>query len=238
MSDELAIKLYQTISADSEPRVFDQWHASNIAECPRAQYFKRLGIEPINKPTGAKILRWQAGHLIEEVIRPHLKTIYKDLTSNIRLSSDKWDLTGEFDNYNPDGKTLIEIKSVGPRAIRYRKKDEQRHNLRDDQPYPSHVLQNHAYALLMDEHDFVVENIQFIYITLEGLIVTYKVPISKTNLNHVKDRLKLLSEAWKAQKPPECICQEDNPLYKSLLQFCDYKQEDNCCSLKLIKEKV
>ena len=238
MSDDISIKLYQAISDANEPRVFESWHASNIADCPRAHYMKRLGVKPVSIPSAAKMLRWQAGHLIEEVIRPHLKTLYPNLISNKRVTSKEWDLTGEYDNYDPDSKTLIEIKSVGPRAVKYRKKEDTRYHLRDEQPYPAHVLQNHAYALLIEDmisSEDKVEQITFIYITLEGLIVPYTVPVSEDNLNHVKDRLNLLNASWSVKEPPICICQPDQPLYKSLHQFCDYKQEDNCCDIKLTK---
>ena len=232
MSDDISIKLYQAISDANEPRVFDMWHASNIADCPRAHYMKRLGVKPVSIPSAAKMLRWQAGHLIEEVIRPHLLTLYPNLETNQRIWSKEWDLTGEYDCYDVTSKTLIEIKSVGPRAVKYRKKEDTRYHLRDEQPYPAHVLQNHAYTLLLKEEP---KQITFIYITLEGLIVPYTVPVSEDNLNHVKDRLNLLNASWSVKEPPDCICTEANPMYRSLLQFCDYKQEDNCCDINLMK---
>ena len=50
MSDQLAAALYKSIRDANEDRVFEQWHASSIAECPRAHYFKRLGIKSLNNP--------------------------------------------------------------------------------------------------------------------------------------------------------------------------------------------
>jgi hypothetical protein len=91
MSDPLAVAIYQSIHAANEPRVFKHSHASSIAECPRAHYFKRQAVPPVNIPTAAKMLRWQAGHIIEEVLRPHLKKLYPDLKSNQRLTSEELD---------------------------------------------------------------------------------------------------------------------------------------------------
>lgn len=155
--NQLASKLYDSISASDEPRVIESWHASSIAQCPKAQYMQRLGIGAYARPTGAKVLRWKAGHIIEQVIRPHLQGIYPLLISNIRVSNKKYDLTGEFDNYYPTSKSLIEIKSVGPRAVRYKRVGEDSYNLRDDKPYLGHELQQHVYELLMKTPGSIIE---------------------------------------------------------------------------------
>ncbi len=235
MSDLLASKLYDSIAAANEPRIINNWHASSIAECPRAQYYARLKIPALTLPTAAKMLRWQAGHIIEEVVRPHLLGIYPDLISNQRLTSEELDLTGEYDNYSPSKKLLIEVKSVGPRAVRYRKKDEDRYHLRDDGPYLAHLYQNHAYVLLLRENNLPVERIKFLYVTLEGLLVSYDVSVDEVILKNVKTRLEVLKKAQAGTLPP-CLCKEDHPLYKSSSQFCNYKGEDECCSTKLLKE--
>lgn len=231
MSDsDISVKLYQSISNANEPRVYEQFHASDIAICPRAHFYKRLGIKPTSIPSGAKMLRWKAGHLIEEVIREHVKNLYPKALFNQRITEGGW--TGEYDGYDPESKTLISVKSVGPRAVRYRKKDEDRYHLRDNQPYPAHILQEHAYAHLLKDEP---QNILFLYITLEGLIVPYTAKIDLLALAWVRGRVLELNEALEARTPPDCICTEDQPLYKSLYQFCDYKQEDNCCDIKLME---
>lgn len=234
MIDRLAVQLYKSIANDDEPRIFDHWHASSMAECPRAHYYKRLGIKPLVKPTAAKMLRWKAGHLIEEVIRPHLLKIYPDLVSNERLTSEAMDLTGEYDNYSEENKLLIEVKSVGPRAVRYRKKEEERYNLRDDQPYLAHLYQNHAYVLLLREAGMMVQKITFLYVTLEGLLVTYETQVDENILSYVKRRLDVLQKALEGILP-DCLCDPDHPLWGSCTQFCDYRTETGCCSENLLK---
>lgn len=224
--DDLAINLYQSISAANEPRVFKNWHASSIAECPRAQYFKRLGISPINVPTAAKMLRWQAGHIIEEVLRPHLLKLYPDLKSNVRLTSKKLDLTGEYDNYTEKEKMILEVKSVHVNAP---------YHLEREGPYLSHEYQNHAYKLLLDEVGLPVENITYIYVTLDGRILTFLRPIKENILENVKKRLEVLKMALEG-KIPDCLCLPDHPLYKSVTQYCDYKQGDTCCDLSLMEK--
>lgn len=237
--DDLASKLYDGVKEDNEVRVFTQWHASSIAECPRSHYFKRLGIKPITTPGAGKMLRWQAGHLIEEVIRPYLKAIYPDLESNVRLSSPLLDMTGEYDNYSEKEKTIFEVKSVHDFAFAYRGKGSNRFHVKDEQPYYNHELQNHCYVKLLREQGKPVDFIVYIYVTLDGRIATYKTAVNEGLLFEVQNRLDILNKAWETKTPPDCLCHNENsPLYKTTYQYCDYKDGLNCCSLNLIPEEV
>lgn len=234
-TDELASALYACIRDDEEQRVFEKWHYSSLAECPRAQYFKRLGVKRTQTVGAGKMLRWKAGHIIEEVVRPYLEKLYPDLTSNIRMSDEDDDATGEYDNYSEDRATIIEIKSVNGRAFRYRKVSEHRSNLRDDQPYPNHLLQNHGYVRQLRKRGKPVQFIHFVYISLDGLICTYIVPVSQTYLSDIDKRLKTLNTAWANQEPPECLCGDTgHKYYKSTMQYCDFKQGSVCCDLSLL----
>lgn len=240
MADELAIAIYKSIHEANEPRMFKNFHASSIAECPRSHYFKRMGVPPVSQPTAAKMLRWQAGHIIEEVVRPHLQKLYPDLKSNVRLTSKKLDLTGEYDNYSEANKLLIEVKSVSGGAVKRRKVGDDRYHLRDEQPYLGHIYQNHAYVLLLREQGLPVENITFLYVTLDGLIVSYETKVNDSIQANVEKRLKMLNEALKTNKLPACLCREDHPLWNSATRWCDFKGEDECCSPELLtkfKEK-
>lgn len=243
MSDQLATRLYEEIAAANEPRAYENWHASSIAQCPRAQLFARLAVPPVNVPTAAKMLRWQAGHTFEATIRPYLEKLYPDLKSNVRLTSEKMDLTGEYDNYSEKEKLLIEVKTVGPRAPRYRKKEDTRFHLREDRPYLSHEYQNHGYVLLLREAGLEVERITYVYITLEGLLITYETVVDESEggiLAGVKNRLEVLQKAQGGNPHavlPECVCKPDNPLWGSCLQFCDYKMDTGCCSVSLLSKE-
>lgn len=246
----LSIKLYQTISDANEERVFEHWHASSIGECPRTQYFKRLGIKglPQNQASAALMLRWQSGHSIEEAIRRHLKTLFPDLVSNDRLTSKIMDLTGEEDNRSEN--IIIEIKSVDDGAFVQRDNEiflkeedgtkiyngkEYKNYKPKLEPYLHHELQQHAYVLLEQERGRQIEEIVYTYISLRGRIVTYSTPVKQELLDNVKARLKVLNEAWKTQTPPECICKESHPLYAGVMRYCPYKTDNDCCSLNLIK---
>lgn len=227
LDKDLSVKLYQSISDGNERRVFKHWHASSMADCPRAHYFKRLGIEPLTTPGAGKMLRWQAGHLIEEVIRPHLLKMYPDLSSNQRLTSKKLDLTGEYDNYSAKEKTIFEVKSVhvfAPNKIE-----------QSGTPYLSHEYQNHSYKLLMEEVGQEVEKIVYVYIALDGRIITLTTQIQQDILDNLKKRLDLLKKALQGVMPP-CFCKEDHPLWKSTMQYCDYQSKDGCCNPKLVEK--
>lgn len=225
MSD-LSVKLYTALWENDKRRDDDHWHASSLAKCPREQYFERLGVAPTQKPTGAKVLRWQVGHKVEEVIRPYLLGLYPNLQSNVRLS--KGSLTGEYDNYDPDSKTLIEIKSVHPFAMGHLEKK--------PEPYLHHIVQNHAYVELMGGEP---ERITFIYIGLDGRLMDVTIEVDPEYLSLVRKRLTALDEAWEAKTPPDCICnQTDHPLYKCQMQYCSYKEKDECCSLALLESDV
>lgn len=252
LSNELAIKLYQSIGAGNEERVYKHWHASSIAICPRAHYFHRLGIPGLTKPSGAKVIRWGAGHKLEEELRPHISEVWGGTTSNTRHTSEKWDLTGEYDNLILDGSALVEVKSVSDWAF-YKgplssqsvlKKDSGRKNKWNrpeyepmDEPYIHHVLQNHAYVLLLEEQGSNVGSIDFVYASLSGLLCVYQTKVDIKYLMWVKARLYLLNDAWLAKEPPKCLCSPDSQLWGPVYQWCDYKTEDGCCSLNLIKEK-
>lgn len=247
LNNDLSIKIYQAIADANEDRVFKHWHASSIAECPRAQYFKRLGIPAIEKPTSAKILRWQGGHALEEAIREHIASVYGEVESNQRFTSKTYDLTGEYDNYEPTAKRLIEIKSISDYAFKEQDgvtalkeqvgvhpNGNRKWGLKQT-PYLNHELQNHAYALLLDEIGIEVKYIDYVYISLHGRVVTYSTEVSNDLTNQVLKRLEALNEAWEEKVPPVCICQEGHPLYEPVMQWCNFREGDRCCSLDLIK---
>lgn len=234
--DQLANAVYTAVQNADELRVFEKWHASSIAECPRSHYFKRLAVQRQSYVGAGKMLRWKAGHLYEEAIRPFLEQVYPDLVSNERLESETLDLTGEYDNYTAKEKMIIEDKTVHDFAMQYRKKDDKRFHLKDAKPYLNHELQNHCYVLLLREQGKEVEFITYLYITLDGRIATYKTPVKPELLNEVELRLKVLNTAWETKTPPECICKEGHELWKSTMQYCDYKTKDECCSLELLKK--
>lgn len=233
MKDTLAIKLYESIQNANKPRAIDEWHASELAKCPRANYFARLGVKPLGYVGAGKMLRWQAGHIIEEVIRPHLKSVYPDLESNVRLLSKKLDLTGEYDNYSEKEEMIIEVKSVHDFAFAYKKKGDERFELKGGEPYLNHELQNHSYVKLLNEIGKPVSSITYVYITLDGRIATYKTEVQQALLDNVSKRLDVLNTSWANQTPPDCICREDHPLYKSTMQYCEYRDGDTCCDISL-----
>jgi len=240
--------LYDAISAANEERTYLHWHASSIAECPRSHYLKRLGQKPINVPNAAKLLRFQAGHLMEEFIRPFIQSVYGETESNVRATSEKLDLTGEWDNLTIKDHRLVEIKSIhdlafidkdgqtglkeetgelGPRGGKgYRVKPT---------PYLHHELQQHSYVLLLEEKGIEVGNIDYVYVSLSGRLVVYSTKVQQDIIEAVKRRLAVLNEAWRTKTPPPCVCKDyDNPLYASVLQYCNYKDETNgtCCEVK------
>lgn len=253
--NELTSNLYSSLQSENSPRSMENWHASSIAQCPRAQFYARAAIHPLTKPTGAKILRWQAGHIIEGVIRPHLKQQFPDLISNVRFTNEELDLTGEIDNYSPEHKALIEIKSVSSHAVKYRKVADTRAHLRDERPYLGHEYQQAAYVILMRTQGTIldieaitrnkqhipvtleVEQVVFLYITLDGLLVPYSMPVNEEIVSNVLKRLELLRVSWKAQEPPPCLCNENHPLWKSSTQFCDFRDGDKCCDLSIWEDQ-
>ncbi len=249
LSKSLSVALYKSISEANEDRVFELWHASSIAMCPKAHYLKRLAVPELSKPTGAKIIRWSAGHHLETAIRDHIVKVYGATDSNQRLTSKTMSLTGEFDNLVVADHKLVEIKSVSDYAFYERNGDtglkkqngtwangNKRWEISDD-PYLAHELQNHAYVLLLAEAGKDVKEIDYVYISLSGRIVAYTTQVNEKYLDNVRARLKLLNEAWEAKQPPPCICKPEHPLWDSVMQWCPYQQHDkSCCSSSLIKE--
>lgn len=246
LAKDVSVKLYQAIAEANEDRVFEMWHASSISMCPKAHYMKRLAVPELTKPTAAKILRWGAGHHLETAIRPYIEAVYGESTSNERLTSEKLQLTGEFDNLVLTDHRLVEIKSVSDFAFITREgevtlkeatgnltkwgKPEYRPKLT---PYLGHELQNHAYVLLLAENGKEVKEIDYVYISLSGRIVAYTTKVNPEYLKNVNARLKALNEAWETKTPPPCICRPEHPLFDSVMTWCPYRNDEKgvCCEM-------
>jgi CRISPR/Cas system-associated exonuclease Cas4 (RecB family) len=216
--------------------------------CPRAHYFKRLAVPELTEVSGAKVIRWQAGHHLETAIRPIIEKVYGKSGSNERMTSEKLQLTGEFDNLILHDNRLVEIKSVSDFAFITRDgkttlkqatgnlnkwgKPEYEPKLT---PYLGHELQNHAYVLLLQEKGITVTHIDYVYISLSGRLVVYSTKVDPRHTSNVINRLTALNKAWETKEPPVCICTESHPLYDSVMRWCPYKTETDCCSLKLVE---
>jgi CRISPR/Cas system-associated exonuclease Cas4 (RecB family) len=228
---DLPIRLYEAIHAGDEPREYNHWHASALTKCPREQWLLRKGVPKTRQIGGGLKLRWQVGHAVEERVRPYLKSIYPELESNVRLTSEELQLTGEFDNYDPITRTIIEVKSVHPYAFK-RTKPGEPDGLRDDKPYVHHEYQNHAYVLLMNEEDLTPESITYLYVSLDGRICAYTTPVQDLLVVNVRKRLELLNSAWETGIAPPCWCADKaHPLYDVSMKWCDYQQEGHACCL-------
>lgn len=231
----LASQLYEAVKDANEERVYEHWHASSIARCPAEHYFLRKGEPVVNEPTSALMLRWQVGHHMETGIRPYLQQLYPNVMVNQRLTSQEWDLTGEYDLYDPDSETLIEVKSVHPYAIGHLEKE--------GKPHLHYILQNHAYKILLEETGYHVKQIVFVYLSLDGRVLTFTIQPDDEYEGNVKKRLTTLSEAWENDIPPVCICRKDgkfnteHPLWKPQMQYCSYKVDGSCC-LEEYKEEI
>lgn len=251
--NEMAIKLYQTVSNNNEEREYEHWHSSSIYECPRAQYFKRLGMKPLDKPSGAKVLRWTAGHLLEAALRKPISEVWGETNSNHRITNDELDLTGEYDNLtlkdNDSGfRTIIEVKSVSDYAFITKGGQTALKQATDEvnkygkpvyeaklTPYLHHELQNHAYVLLLKkEENITVSSIDYVYCSLSGLLCVYHTEVDQNKLKWVIERNKLLNDAWRKQEPPACTCNSEPYLYDLTHKWCDFKSGDNCCNLELL----
>lgn len=242
------VELYRAIAESNEDRIFKMWHASSISMCLRAHYFKRLAVPELTEVSGAKVIRWSAGHHLETAIRPQIEAVYGKTKANDRMTSDKLQLTGEFDNLILEDSRLVEIKSVSDFAFISRDNNVtlkqatgnlNRWNKPEYEPkltpYLGHELQNHAYVLLLKENGVEVTNIDYVYISLSGRIVVYSTEVQQSLIDNVTKRLEALNKAWKTKTPPPCICVESHPLYDSVMRWCPYKTESDCCSEGLIK---
>jgi hypothetical protein len=204
---------------------------------------RRMSKDPVAvPPSAAKVLRWKAGHLMEEAIREHIDGLFdSEVLTNQRLFSEELDLTGEYDNYVPEKKTLVEIKTVHDYAFIER---EGQPYLKQDtgektasgrvrwepklSPYLHHEIQNHAYALLIGD----VEHVVYVYISLSGRILVYNTDIQPELTQNVLNRLSVLNEAWGTETLPGCICTPEHPLWDSVMQYCPYRVEEGLCCLQ------
>lgn len=252
LNKEAVISIYQSIAAANEERNYEYFHASSIYICPRAHIFKRLGVKSLTRASGAKVIRWGAGHQLEEELRPHVDKVWGGTTANIRLTSKKLDFTGEYDNFTKDGHTLIEVKSVsdwafykGPlttetvlkKAIIGQKNKWGKPAFEPmNEPYLHHQLQNHGYVALIEEQKLKPRNIDYVYASLSGLLCVYHTEVNPIYLKWVKDRLALLKTALATKTLPDCLCDNtESPLYSCSYQWCDYKTNKGCCDESLLE---
>lgn len=252
MASDLTQQLYREIDNADQPREINHWHASSIGKCPRALYYERKKVAPLpeNEPGAGKKLRWRGGHAVEEAIRPTLEAIYPNLQTNKRFTSEKLDLTGEFDGYDPDSRSLISVKSVhdfaftaidGKTGLKEKKGMKMGRNGREvtdwghkQKAYPHHQWQEHAYVPLLKEADMEVEHTIYIYITLGGLIDTFREPVSPLILKRVLDKVEYLNKCWRDSTLPVCLCQPGQEMYDVTDQYCPYKTVTGCCSESLL----
>lgn len=191
---------------------------------------------------------------MEEAMREHVANVYgggEKVTSNQRFTSDKLQMTGEFDNLAVLDNRLIEMKTVHDMAFIERdgvlglkkehgtkmwgKKEIKNYVLSQD-PYLHHEIQNHGYVLLLAEQGIEVKEIDYVYVSLSGRMVTYATIVNEGLLQRVLKRVDLLNKAWAAQTPPDCICESSHPLWGPVLQWCDYRNDGGeCCDVSLIK---
>jgi hypothetical protein len=266
MNKDLTIALYKAINEADAPREIKHWHSSSIAKCPRALYFERKKIAgiPDNEPGGGKKLRWRSGHAIEATIRPELEKIYPKLITNVRLTNATLDLTGEFDCYDPESRTLISVKSVhdfafitvngvnglkdkvGVKISQKTGKEIGDYGLKTE-PYIHHQWQEHSYVQLMSHKHTVLsrlgelpvpEHIIYVYITLGGLIACYETDVKPELLSLVERKTQYLKDCWENNIVPACLCQEGREMYLVSDQYCPYKTATGCCDEALNKELV
>lgn len=241
-----AIKLYQEINAvgETEVRKMAHWHASSLADCPRAHMLKRLGEGFKSSPGAGKQLRWKAGHAFEEAVRDYIPALFdptEEVLTNERYISEKLDLTGEYDNFAVNSGTLVEIKTVHDYA--FIERDKHTYLKEHDgigsngknkwkpkmEPHLNHQIQQHAYVLLLRERGYEVTEIKYVYISLSGRLCVYTTEVDPTILANVTKRLEVLNKAWATQELPDCICEPSHPLWDSTMQFCNYRTELDCC---------
>ena len=254
INKDKTVALYQSILDGNKQRVFEMWHASSISMCPRAHYYQRLGVPILRHPTAAKVIRWSAGHHLETSIREHVEKVWGKTASNERMTSEKMQLTGEFDNLVIEGDRLVEIKSVhdmafiekdGELSLKeqigtgvYKNGNTYKKWGAKTTPYLGHELQNHAYVLLIKETKNIdIKGIDYVYIALGGRMVVYTTEVQQSLIDNVKARLEALNTAWETKEPPVCICSPKHELWDSVLKFCDYMNEETgrCCDLELAK---
>lgn len=260
--------IYDLLQTDARnrPRSREHWHASELAKCPREQYLARKGADPIQEMPGGKQLRFQVGFGLEAYLQTYLRQLYPKLLTNVRITSVTYDLTGEFDAYDPDSQTVFEIKSTHPWALyRVKKSDppelSAQPHLLDQKPYPHHEWQTHAYALLMADSNATVTTqmgevltmgeaatelgltgitaIKYLYWPMGSLLISYDTPVKPVRFEEVQTRLRLLNEHWDMSELPDCLCGDhDNEMYGPAMQYCSYKTDWNCCQVAVpSKEK-
>lgn len=255
--------LYEAIDTRDRPRYIKHWHASSLAKCPRALFLERLGVPELaeNRPKAGKKLRWRAGHAIEATIRPELQKVFPSMVANVRFFNEGLDLTGEFDGYDPVTKALISVKSVHDFAMITRQgrtglkerlgtnaKGQATWKIKED-PYIHHEWQEHSYVTMMRDPKTVrvddgnafalpewpVDEILYVYITLGGLIDTFRTPVRPELLKRVVDKLKYLNKCWAAQELPLCLCRPGQEMFDETNQWCGYRTKDGCCADKLME---
>lgn len=172
------------------------WHASGLGSCLRGTYLKRLGVELDTEMDERQLRKFDVGNIMEDWLVDLIERNddLKKVERQVRIDSEKWNLSGKADavlTYQNDLKEVLEIKTQHSKSFWYMVKNGNR-------PHRHHEYQLWCYLKLLG-----IEDGKLVYISKDDLAIQeYFVKASDKDIeNEVVAQLLMLNTAWKMKNP-------------------------------------
>lgn len=218
------------------------WRASSLGKCPRAAFYKRLGVEETS-PLDERTQRvFKVGDIFHEWIQDIANDEGYALAIEYELEDKKLDLEGRCDLivHADKKRILVDIKTINSRAFWHLEKS----GKTVQEKYPQYVRQLGAYMLMLKKNGEPVDEGRVLLVSKDDLMLKEVTYYLTTELEQaVTEELEMLNKHWAEKTLPPCRCME---LYigkdgkSSGPRYCNYKTEgkNQCCDESLAKGKL
>lgn len=212
--------------ARTSARDKDYFHVSDAGTCYRKRYLKRLGVEPTREIAVGALRKMLAGDAGHEMIQNTLKWHGGLFAAEGETQSEN--LKGHFDGVikTPNGKLLLEIKTVEKWSMKY---------IKEDGPKPEHLLQMFTYWDFMRKDYTGLDQASLFYVKREDFEgVPFNYLWSEDIATKVTEEWLPLIQHWRAQTLPPCTCPLDYG--GNGIKYCRYiaEDEESCCNESLM----
>ena len=177
---------------DREPRTKTHWYASDLGKCPASAYFARQGIAPSNPPDARARRIFSIGNTFEAWLFDKIKAKYPTAYQPETQTIEEWNLRVRPDAVLPD--EVHEYKTVHSNKFHWM--------LKKGEGADRHYLMQ-----LYCGMKAMGKNGRLVYMSKDDLVIAeFELKLDDPIKEEVEAEVKLLNDAWVAQKPPAPRC--------------------------------
>jgi len=202
-------------SKEREGKERTTWYASELGNCPRGTYYKRLGVEPDEELDARTKRVFKCGNIFEDFILDRLIDGDHTLEREVRVENKELHISGRIDGlitYKDGTQEILEIKSKHSGAF---------HKMRKE----GEAMRQHQYQIWVYLNEMNIEKGRIVYISKDDLCIeTYEVRLDDKQLKkEVLWKVGLLNRAWAEKNPNLLPLPQDGSWQK---KYCSY--HSNC----------